>query len=898
MAGLIDLVDDHTTVITVNRRLARGLLTDNGERAVAEGKTAWSTPDVLPYAAFIRRAWSHHRAVSNSPQPAILSDAQERLAWESVIRADSPAGHTDIEISAAIAARQAQTAFALLNAWRIDLDDPDFGRNEDSRAFRSWARGFVRRCADEAWIDAGRAANALADAGPAAAETCAGRVVFAGFEVLTAQHRRLAEALRATGADVVVTETQGTPGLVRRYAFDDITLELTTAAGWTRSMLAADAQSRIGIIVPDLHLIREKVERIFEEELCPGHARPGVSRSPRPFNLSLGAPLSRATVIGDALLALELGHERFTLESVGRLLRSPYIRGTGESLGERARLDARLRDVGEVEMSLDTLTARAAQTELGDPLGALQSLKARMPKRQRLADWSGTFTTWLQCLGWPGDRGLDSDEYQAVEAFYRLLDEVARCSVVATPQPYARAQGLLRRFADEQIFQPRGAPAPIQIVGALEATAQHFDHLWICALTDGVWPPPPDPNPFIPVTLQRRAGIPQSSPEAQLALARERLDAWYRSSPDIVVSHARTEGDEMLRASPLIRALPVASPADFDTRAAAGFTAGLANTSPGLEQVNDWTGPGFPDGETVHAGAAVFADQAACPFRAFAHHRLEAVSAEAAVSPFDARVRGTLVHRILFDFWAGVRSRQQLLALSADELRRRIEEAVERAIDMERRVRPDTLRGAMAEIECERLVALMGDWIGIERSREPFEIAAHEEGIGITIGGLSFTVRPDRVDRLESGDYLLVDYKTGNVSTSGWFGDRPDDSQLAIYTLAYESAFAGREVAGAAYGVLRRDQCGFRGFASREGIADGIGTPEDSGSGDAKTVGDWRALKRRWQTVLDALAGEFVAGDARVAPKKGAQTCRFCDAMPLCRVFETTSALPDEEGGA
>jgi probable DNA repair protein len=897
MAALIDFVDERTTIVTVNQRLARGLLTAYGERAMAGGRTAWRTPDVLPYAAFIRRAWGHLRAPSGA-RHALLSDAQERLTWEAVIRAGPLPAADDGGFSTGIAARQAQAAFALLNAWRLDLDHAEFGRNEDSRAFRAWARVFVQRCDDGHWIDAGRAANALADAAPSVAETCAGRIVFAGFEVLTAQHRNFMDALRAAGADVIVAEAHGARGDVERYVFDDITGELTAAAGWARATLASDAEIRIGVIVPDLHLIRDKVERIFEEALCPGRAMPGAPADPRPFNLSLGAPLSRVTVIGDALLALELGRERFALESVGRLLRSPYLRGAGKSLGERARLDARLRDIGEAEISLETLIVRAAQTELHDPLRGLQSLKAQASKCKPLAGWSRFFTEWLQCLGWPGDRGLDSDEFQAVEAFHGLLDEVARCGGVAEPQAFARAHALLRRFADEQIFQPRGLPAPVQIVGALEATGQHFDGLWVCALTDGVWPPPPDPNPFLPVTLQRRAGIPQSSPETQLALARERLDAWFRSAPRIIVSHARMEGDEPLRASPLIASLPESSPADLDAFAAAGFTAQLANSAAELERLSDAAGPAFPAGETVHAGAAVFSDQAACPFRAFAHHRLGAASVAAAASPFDARVRGILVHRVLFDFWSEIRSQQQLLALSAGDLQRRIGKAVDRAIERERRMRPDTLRGALAAIERTRLTALVGDWIESERSRAPFEPAAREEGIDVTIGGLSFTVRPDRADRLESGDYLLVDYKTGDVSVSGWFGERPDDPQLAIYSIAFESAFAGSEVAGAAYGVLRRDLCGFRGYAARDGIADGIGTLENARSPEAKAAGDWHALKRRWQASLDALANEFVSGDARVAPKRGAQTCRRCDAMPLCRVFETEGGFSDGEGGA
>ncbi|HEY5701797.1 MAG TPA: hypothetical protein VIT83_06880, partial [Gammaproteobacteria bacterium] len=680
MTALIDFVDDQTTIVTVNRRLARVLLTGHGEGAVARGKTVWRTPDVLPYAAFVRRAWRHIRDTAQTPQPALLSDAQERLTWESVIRAGAVSGAGEDEFSAGIAARQAQAAFALMNGWHLDVDDVEFGRNEDSRAFRVWVRAFVQRCADGRWIDAGRAANLLAGAGASLIDTCGKRVVFAGFEVLTPQQRALIDAC-GVGAEVIVHEPEGTRGDVRRYGFDDVTTELTHIARWARALLGSDSANRVGVIVPDLHLVRARVERIFEEELCPGSAMPGAANNPRPFNLSLGAPLSKVAVIGDALLALELGRERFSLEAVGRLLRSPYLRGAVSSLGDRARLDARLRDIGEVEISLDTLMARAAQSELHDCLSQLKSMMLGAGSRKPLFDWPGFFSGWLQCLGWPGDRGLDSNEFQAVEAFRGLLDEIARCGVVSAPQSFAQAHGLLRRFADEQIFQPRGQPAPIQIVGALEATGQQFSHLWICGLIDSAWPPAPDPNPFLPVTLQRRAGIPQSTPETQLVLARKRLDAWLESAPTVVLSYPLVEGDEALRASPLIASVPESPAASLETLPESGFTTRLAASVPGVEWCADHRGPPFSAAENIHAGAAVFADQAACPFRAFARHRLQATSVAAAASSLDARVRGILVHRVLFDFWSRVQSREQLLSLSDSELQERIGQSVDRAIE-------------------------------------------------------------------------------------------------------------------------------------------------------------------------------------------------------------------------
>ena len=61
---------------------------------------------------------------------------------------------------------------------------------------------------------------------------------------------------------------------------------------------------------------------------------------------------------------------------------------------------------------------------------------------------------------------------------------------------------------------------------------------------------------------------------------------------------------------------------------------------------------------------------------------------------------------------------------------------------------------------------------------------------------------------------------------------------------------------------------------------------------------DWKALLEDWKKELEALGAGFAAGEARVDPKDGLATCRYCDLQPLCRVHERIGALgaQDEEG--
>ncbi len=66
-----------------------------------------------------------------------------------------------------------------------------------------------------------------------------------------------------------------------------------------------------------------------------------------------------------------------------------------------------------------------------------------------------------------------------------------------------------------------------------------------------------------------------------------------------------------------------------------------------------------------------------------------------------------------------------------------------------------------------------------------------------------------------------------------------------------------------------------------------------------KPAKSWSGLMAAWKTELESLASGFAQGDARVDPKKGYATCRYCGLQPLCRVHERLSALAegDEEAG-
>ncbi|MCX7962022.1 MAG: PD-(D/E)XK nuclease family protein [Burkholderiales bacterium] len=837
------------TVVTPNARLARELAREFDERQSACGRERWETADILPLAAFLERTWEEALyAPGGAALPVLLAPAQERELWEEAIAASRWA---DALLDVARTAAQAMDAWRLAHAWRIPLAAGAAAGTEDARAFAAWATAYARRTRRGGFTDGAR----LADLGLVARGT---RLLVAyGFDLLTPQaeavlrryqHRVCAPAPRRAR--------------VLRAGFASAAEELEAAAWWARARLQSGAR-RIGVVVPDLAERRREVARVFARVLAPASVLAGAGGAPMPFELSAGAPLAEWPLVASALDLLDAAHGEVAFEVASRLLRSPFLGGAESEREARALLDARLRRDCGPRIGLAGLAARARDCPrlAAHFSAALEVRRAGEAPR----DWAQHFAAILAAAGFPGERTLDSSEYQVREKWHALLAEFARLGTVRARLAPSEALARLRRLAAETPFQPEAGDPPIQVLGLLEAAGQQFDALWVSGLTDEAWPLRVQPNPFLPIAAQKRAGVPQASAERSFALDRQLTAAWAASADEVVFSWPRREEDRDLAPSPLI--LPYEERVPEVERGPRHRD--LIHAARALEEVADASAP-FAE-RAARGGTRLVADQAACPFRAFARHRLAAEALETPQPAPDARTRGKLAHVLMAEIWRALGSSA---ALGSADHAAVIAEAARAA------VRKVGLSGALADLETERLARLAREWLALERARGAFEVVRIEARIEFAIGGLSLAGDLDRMDRLADGTFAVIDYKTGSrASVRDWLEERPDDPQLPLYAIA-----AREPVTAVAFARLRSGALGFVGLAAGE-----CGIPGVS------PAADWDALVRDWRARLDALVREFAAGHAAVAPKRGLATCRDCDLQPLCRVYETLSALDAEE---
>ena len=904
------------TVICANVRLTHHFKHLYALEQLRQGRRAWTTPDILPWQAWLRRCWDSQRQSYDT----LLSTEQESVLWQQIIE-DS--GYKDSLLQVSSVAGQAAVAWQRLKQYQVPVFPEGAPMNEDIAAFMSWTNEYRSWCQQRNWIDNASIADTLLLNVADIPATFDRDLVLVGFDRLTPQQTLLCGKLMDAGVCVHEYRGKNRNKSVRVADFADVDEELRSAAIWARQCLEADGGAAVGIITPDLRELRTRIRCIFEDVLLPGNLCYRNETTVLPYNISAGEVLADYPLIHVIFSLLEPGKAPLGLDTLSILLRTPFIKGYEQECAPRALLDERLHSRRQLTFSWrDLLSLSSTAGKYGHPVPVLaamlheiRALLEEQPEQQSPEAWVAYITRVLEVWGWPGERGLNSAEYQQLQAWHSVLDKLASLRVVEPVMPRGEALSHLRRIADGTGFQPETAETPIQVLAPQGAAVMAFDQVWMLGLNEEAWPPRPRPNPFIPISLQKQHGMPRADANTTLEQARRLQDALISATPRIILSHARIDADRMLLTSPLLQGLSVLADTmtvkpDSPTNSSSHEPA-LAQKAPvkayselifdsrKMEYFEDTTAPPV-DGHYRGGGANLFRDQSRCPFRAFARHRLHSRELAKADLGVDAMERGSLLHQLMENTWSQLHSQERLSAMTAEERGEFINSQVHRLIKGYRSSHPLIFTEQFSAIEAERLSSVLRAWLELELQRVPFEVVNVEADAKLVVGGVEFSARLDRVDVLEDGRHVIIDYKSGRTSINAWTGERPDEPQMPLYAIIHPNP-----VAAVAFGSLKRGKdFGFVGLAESAGILPGTGEFEQDRRATkfithTETQADdmpltWGELFDNWRVLLQDLAKEFRRGVASVTPKRSA--CDWCEQQPLCRIHEVTAAPGRQHG--
>jgi ATP-dependent helicase/nuclease subunit B len=882
-------------VVAASERAARALTAAFHRTSRAEGLAAWPTPAILDWQSFLRTAREDRVDAGADDGRMLLDPLQEQSIWADIAGSDQHMA-TLLEGPLNRMASLAMEAHKLLCSYAPKYLRPSARSawQQDAENFSAWLAAFDETCRSACLLSPARLPleliQLLEGGSPEVARVQRPPLLLAGFDRILPVQRRLFDAW-----GVWQEASTGKPAReIRYYQAADNPSELIACALWCKQRLAANPQANLLVITQDVSQRRGEIERAF---LDFAHANHDATSAAPLFEFSLGIPLGQVALARGAHLLLRWLSNPLEEHELDWLLSTGQTAADAQESVELQRYMRMLRRRGmeRPEWTLNAFLSPMPNLSLPPVwVDRVTEAQRRLSDHDHHArsplDWAELVPQLLQAVGWPGARPLSSAEFQALRRWQQTVESCASLGFDGRRIRWHQFLSVIERALDETLFAPESRDAPIQIAGPAESAGLTADSIWFMGTSEDAWPSSGATHPLLPPEIQREAAMPHATSQLDWELSRAVTNRLLSSALEVCFSYARQSEDMEARSSRLIAQFAGAAqtlPADLSV---------IAPPRPLTVSFQDSMPIPFPPGK-VEGGSSVLTRQSQCPFKAFATARLAAERWQPAEASLTAAQRGQLLHAVLHAVWGGPQTRGIRALIELRSLKDRasfiaghVSSAMREALRPA--VRERMPRGYL-EIEEQRLIRLVSEWLDYESMRAEFEVIETEAKRTVHLAGLTFDLRLDRIDRLNDGTLLVIDYKSGLVSPKRWAPPRPEDVQLPLY--AGFALAADEELGGLVFAKVRRgDQC----FAGHVGDARATLLPGLSSTSALVKNKFGAEMLIAWKECIEQLAEDFLSGRAEVDPREYPKTCEPCGLQTLCRIQETRALLDADEESA
>ncbi|MGI9222239.1 MAG: PD-(D/E)XK nuclease family protein [Woeseiaceae bacterium] len=856
---LDDALRENAQLVTANRRLARVLQDVYARQQVAAGQLAWKTPQILEWkdwAAGLLTTFAEHSEV-----PLVISPQQSKILWERCLRREI----NDPLLNIGQLAKLSRDAWNRLREWNVPMSACEQSvRNRDQRLFAVAAASYQSILTRESWVDeVGMIELAIELLGSGRCSNVT-TLTLAGFDRVSPLLQGLLDAYAtADGTIVFIDHKQRRLGTKQAQlcTAEHADAELRSAGTWAGDRLREAPHASIGIVVSQLEQDAQRSLRLVKEGLLPGWQNAGPSINSL-VNVSYGKKLSEYPVIATALMALRWLQTDLSSSDVSALLRASVI---GDARNHhRVRAELRLRNFPDQRWTasqlLEFLSREASHSDGLEFVARIAEQRDQLPVRMAPGAWVELFSEVLEKISWPGVDSLSSDEFQTINRWRELLNEVARLELVIESMTVAEALARVSVIASETIFQPENKTHNVQVLGPLEAAGLDFDYLWISGASSTNWPAQGRPLSLVSRDLQREYKLPDSTPADSLAYASRVLQRLAASGGDVVFSYSQAQNDAQQTASELLGELVTSA---NNTATDPGWNAACLTDRVRPVRTKQDPVPALAEHESLSGGAGSIQRQFVEPFAAFVTGRLGLLSLWPIEPGLTPGIRGSLIHDAAQQIYADCPPNAEIQQWDEAEIRTRSSAAVSKAFRFAELNADTTLRKILG-LEKRRVQQLMYGVVAADASRDTFKIAAVEKDIEATIAGLRLRVRIDRLDLDQQGQQIIIDYKTGATKRLLGRDKMPGDMQLVVYACALPGAVSGI----ALFNIDSRN------------------ISLDAAGRDFSPALDWDTALSEWIAQVEVAAGEIAAGDVRLNVSQSIQQSRALGLLSRVRELQ------------
>ena len=817
-------IQSDDTIIVANNRQILAV-----KQSLSERHGSLKMPNIFSYSSWLQNFWQQ-----NNPKRSIrlLSKTELRFFFKEIIQQDSN-DHSEAVIDELI------KCYYLCKTHFVDIATMQSFFSSPSALLVEWIYELEKMKLARGCIDSTDLFKIVYEALDGYEKK--GKYFAIGFNRPTPEQGKLFEIL---GCELI--KPISPDNTIQALSFTNHQSELQAIANWAKETSTQNPDYQIGVVVPNLGELRDMVKNIFDQVFTSSL----IETHLKPYNMSLGIPLSQYPLIQDLLntikLSIQIIDDGIDHETLIKVITSPFIQGAHKESNNRALSVNRILALARKKSSTQKILLLIKDCpQLYETIIELRKLKfqTKLP----LEDWLIVINKLIKTWAFATDRSLTSSEYQLFEKYQNESLILNKMSDFHKKIGFIDAVNTLQTHLNSVVFQAKGGDANIHVLGALEAEGLFFDAAWISNMTSDFLPGALKTPLFIPAQICRDYELPNSSFDAIDKNSKVTFQALKDLSNNITFSYAKSTKSREQLPSPCLH---------FEEFQEKTIKAVMTRK---LNHIDDYKAPNIDD-YTIKQGIKTLQNQMSCAFKGFVG-RLCIDDFDTPHIGIDRKQQGQLIHKVLETFFGEIRTGKELIELSDLALNDLIEKHVDLAI-------LKIPKSNFKLVEKTRLVKLINKYLELEKQRGDFEVIKTESTSEVDINGLKFTTRLDRMDLLENNEKIIIDYKGGSVSVSKMVGNPIEQAQLPIYAIS-------NTVDGVAFAAINPNDCQFKAITKNKSALPL--KPQTKSK-----MPEWDIQLMDWNLALNSASDDFQNGIAKVLPTKNA--CEFCDYDLLCRV--------------